>query len=388
MVQGKSVKKYLFILIILGLAMPMISLAGKMDLNGPIVPCGRCCQEYDKNNTNICITPCPGVTPPESANRCTLCDLFVLVQRIIDYIIAALMVFAPIFIILGGIMILISGTKPDQVSLGKKMITNAIIGVIISLLAWTLVNMVFNQLVSKDTEKFPWPWNEIKCEGGGITPGQEENRNICTCGENKMIGSKEYPSGKECLSQCSNYCKQNFSGYIGGDYGCCETKIMQNGCFASSPSGEWCQRPAPSGSDIWILSGIKSEQKGDANASLVNFINCMYAEVMRVYGSTNNLTITSISDDKLCDGTCDPATGVGCSHTKNSCHYGGTNCTGGSSAVDFRANATTCAWLAQTAQYCGGSNAYWINFEGNHLHISLNKGTCGCNEGTTPTPCP
>jgi len=366
-------KKYIIlVLIISGLTLPAISFAG--DLSGPLVPCGT------------------------SANpaACTLCDLFTMIQTLIDFITAGIFILAGIFITAGGLMILLAGANPGNLDLGKKMITNAVIGVIIALLAWTVINMVFNTLVSTEEDRFPAPWNKIECTGGGVVETEESKGDyVCTCGENSKVGSKEFLNGIECSSQCSNYCKTTFGAVAGGDYGCCSDKVMENGCFASPPSGEWCKRPAPSGSDVWILGGINSGQKGDANASLTNFLNCMYREVIRAYGSTNNLTITSISDDGLCSSppTCNPATGAGCAHTVGSCHYGGPStspCFGSSSAVDFRANATTCAWLAQTARYCGGSNAYWINWETNpdHLHVSLNNGTCGCNEGATPNPCP
>lgn len=351
-------KKYLFILIILGLATPLAAMAG--NFSGPLVSCGR-----------------------EGQSMCTLCDLFTMVQTIIDFVSLGITVLVVVFITFGGFMILLAGANPGNLETGKKIITNAVIGVIIALLAWTVINMVFNTFVGK-SDAFPAPWNKIECVGGGVVPDKNK---ICTCGENKMVGNKEYASGTECFSGCTNYCKTTFKSVIGGDYGCCSTEVQKNGCFASPLPGKWCERSAPSSSNVWILSGISSKQKGDANTSLVNFINCMYTEVIRVYGSTNNLTITSISDDKLCDGTCNPTTGVGCSHTKNSCHYGGTKCSGGSSAVDFRANPTTCKWLAQTARFCGGSNA-WINWENDHLHISLNRATCGCNESETPNPCP
>src|SRR4030043_431574 len=142
-------KKQIFIiLIICGLILPFF--ASAQILRGPIVPCGRCCNEYDQSNTNICLRPCPGVTPPESANRCTLCDIFKLAQNIINFILAAIFVIAPIFVIAGGIMMLTSAGEPDKVSRGKKAITSAIIGLIIALLSWVIINVVLNELANSD----------------------------------------------------------------------------------------------------------------------------------------------------------------------------------------------------------------------------------------------
>ena len=350
-------KKYLFILIILGLATPLAAMAG--NFSGPLVPCGR-----------------------EGQSMCTLCDLFTMVQTIIDFVSAGIIVLAVIFITFGGFMILLAGANPGNMETGKKIITNAVIGVIIALLAWTVINVIFNTLVSKDKDRFPAPWNKIECVGGGVMPDK-----ICTCGENKMIGTKEYASGTECFSNCDNYCETTYGNVIGGDYGCCSTKIMENGCFASAPTGEWCKRTAPEGSNKWKIGGpMSTNQFGDANASLVNFINCMYNPLNN---GLPNLIITAISSAVLCNNPdCDTSTS-NCGHAANSCHFGGTNCKGGSSAVDFALinNSYSCTDIARVARFCGDSNA-WINYEVNHVHISLNGGTCGCNEKGESTPCP
>ena len=334
------------------------------DFNGPLVICGR-----------------------EGQADCTLCDIFKMAQKMIDFVIGLLFLIAPVFIGVGGFMILLGGANPGQIDKGKKIITNVIIGIIIALLAWTIINLIFNTLASTDKTKFPGPWNEIECTGGG-TSTLPDTYTICSCGENTLVGSKQYATGGECSSNCVNYCKVKYGSIAGGDKWCCEQKVMENGCFASSPSGTWCARSNPSGSENWILSGIKTAQRGDATESLAGFINCMYQRVKDIYGDYNNLTITSISDDALCSNppSCTPSTGVGCAHTKNSCHYGGASCAGGSNAVDFRATTVTCKFLAEQAQKC--NSTAWINWEGNHLHVSVNRGTCDCNEQGAGNPCP
>lgn len=141
-------KKYIFlVLVVLFLILPFLVKASV--LSEPLVQCGT------KDNS----TPC------------TLCDVFKLVQRIINFISYGLFILAPIFIVYGGIMILLAGAKPSNVETGKNIIKNAIIGVIIALLAWTVINTLFNTLVSEDKSKFPGPWNVINCTGGGVVPG-------------------------------------------------------------------------------------------------------------------------------------------------------------------------------------------------------------------------
>lgn len=311
-------KIFVPILIIIALFLPFSALAG--NLSGPIVPCGRCCEEFSPDG-NQCLRACEGV-PLETAHPCTLCHFFVMIQNIVDFILAAVFVLAPIFILVGGIMILTAGPKPDQVSLGKRIITSAIIGVVIALLSWTLLNeflIALNGFVTVEGRKvgkiFDWPWNEIDCKVKGI-------------GEEEPTGERE---------------------------------------------GEWCQRSAPPGSDRWILNpppgGADERQKGDASPQLASFLNCMYAKI-------SNLRINSISHNILCTNPYCDITTTSCGHTANSCHFGGANCAGESYAVDFDTNVDY-SKINQYAKQC--DSTAWVIWEGSHTHVSVNGGACGCN---------
>lgn len=140
-------KSIILFLIAFGLLMPPIISA--QGLSGPLIACGGAGQD------------------------CTLCDLFKLGQTIFDYIMIAIFIIAPVFLIAGGVMILISGLKPDQLETGKNMITYTIIGIAIALLSWTIVNSTLNMIAGTAGEEakpggFPWPWNRIECTGGGV----------------------------------------------------------------------------------------------------------------------------------------------------------------------------------------------------------------------------
>jgi hypothetical protein len=157
-------RKYLFfVLIILFLVVPFIVFAAEWNWGDPLVICGT------------------STTP-----ACTLCDIFRLAKIIVQFITTGLFVIAPIFIVMGGIRILIGGAKPDEVQSGKKMITNAIIGIVIALVAWVVLNMIFNELAkAPGDEGIPWPWNKITCVGGGVTEGdgglEPQEGEYCAC---------------------------------------------------------------------------------------------------------------------------------------------------------------------------------------------------------------
>ena len=133
--------KILFIILIIGLATPLVTSAF---LDGPIVPCGI------KNSED-----------PKLKEDCDFCHLFELLKNIIQFISELIIIIAPVFIVIGGVVILTAGVKPDQAALGKKIILNALIGVAIALLAWTILSMVFNALIGG--QGFPWPWNQFHC---------------------------------------------------------------------------------------------------------------------------------------------------------------------------------------------------------------------------------
>ena len=130
-------------------------------------------------------------------------------------------------------------------------------------------------------------------------------------------------------------------------------------------------------------TGIKSQvsQCGDASPQLNAFLECITGKV-----GANNVVISSISDGNggvNCytehpDWPQCPSSGGSncCYHAKNSCHYGGTGCSGSSYAVDFSGSQSSASQsdIISAAQSCNG----WAQSEGNHTHASIG-GSCGCN---------
>jgi len=224
-------KSIFFIVIICAFLFPIISFAG--NLKGPLVPCGRCCEKFDVGGE--CIKPCKDVSS-EAAQPCTLCHIFVMLQTIIDFITLGIFIFAPIFIAAGGIWILISADTPDRLNLGKSMIKNAIIGLVIALLAWTMINELLIVLAGSTTVEgkktgtiFKWPWNDIKCEGGGVGDGEEtvSEGQYCVCKTPRyayipgddlstvpVIGEDIKVTGLASYAECSQKCVMgNFKDY-------------------------------------------------------------------------------------------------------------------------------------------------------------------------------
>jgi len=142
--------RILLILLFIGLTLPFIASAF---LSGPIVECGR-----------------------KDQNPCTLCDIFVMAKNIIKFLMDLIIVIAPIFVVIGGIIILTAGIKPDQVALGKKIITSALVGIVIALLAWVVLGTLFNVLAKPAGEDgMPWAWNKIECSVDDTSSNYKSN---------------------------------------------------------------------------------------------------------------------------------------------------------------------------------------------------------------------
>ena len=187
-------KKYIFLVLIIPFVVFPFLVKASI-LNGPLVQCGRTGQA-----------------------ACTLCDIFKLVKTIIDFISYGLFILAPIFIVYGGIMILLAGAKPSNVDTGKSIIRNAIIGVIIALLAWTVINVILNGLV--DQSKFPWPWNKIECTGGGVVEYKYQDSSY-------KCYSTQCSDCVACTSDCidGTDCTSGGTSPTEGEYCACEAPV-------------------------------------------------------------------------------------------------------------------------------------------------------------------
>jgi len=104
------------------------------------------------------IVPCGGPGDP-----CRLCDLFVLFNNIIDFIITCLTpIAASLMLVVGGVYLLMAGGSPAQTSQAKSIITAAVIGLVIVLTSWVFVN-TFLTYVEVATWTGLGSWWEIEC---------------------------------------------------------------------------------------------------------------------------------------------------------------------------------------------------------------------------------
>ena len=88
------------------------------------------------------LVPCGEIGTP-----CQLCHLFQLINNIINWVLFVIVpIIAPIFIVIGGIYLLIARGDPEMFNKGKSVLTATVIGLIIVYTAYVLLSTVLTFL--------------------------------------------------------------------------------------------------------------------------------------------------------------------------------------------------------------------------------------------------
>jgi hypothetical protein len=227
---------------------------------------------------------------------CSLCDLYVLVRKIIDFLLFQLALpIAVVVALIGGILLLVSAGDPKKVEQGKSALTNAVIGIIIAFAAWLLINTVLTTLAFKvPFTSGALPWNEIPvCQapiqapalGGG--PGEGDKWYCVDTNKLDLTGSCSKVDSDACASMggtpwqnrpanCAlleGYCKNDPTGAFGtcNPNANCQQCVAAGGeCTETAPAG--CTgKCAPVGSGPCSVSSLSAGCMGGnaANASQI-----------------------------------------------------------------------------------------------------------------------
>ncbi|MBI2010939.1 MAG: hypothetical protein HYS89_01765 [Candidatus Colwellbacteria bacterium] len=101
-----------------------------------------------------------GLVPCEGT-ECTGDDLLQLGANIFGFMIDAAFILAVLFIMIGGVMMLLGGASPNLLARGKKTITAAVVGLAIVLVAWVLVNTLITAFTDCTGEW--WQFDNLEC---------------------------------------------------------------------------------------------------------------------------------------------------------------------------------------------------------------------------------
>jgi len=97
----------------------------------------------------------------EGAPKCDLCELLHTGQHVLAALVYAGVIASLIFILVGAVTIMISGGNEATFAKGKGTLVSAVVGLIIVLAAWLIVDTILNFLANPSG--FPLPWYRISC---------------------------------------------------------------------------------------------------------------------------------------------------------------------------------------------------------------------------------
>jgi len=117
------------------------------------------------------LVPCGGVTAGNAlgATECGLCDLVTLSQNIINFL---LMLTVPLSVGLfawAGVLYFTSGGNPTNITRAHGIFRSVIIGFVIALSAWLVVQTILHSLVKKNFF-LTGTWNSLTCAPDGERP--------------------------------------------------------------------------------------------------------------------------------------------------------------------------------------------------------------------------
>ena len=121
------------------------------DTGRGLVQCGRSCDVIETTLIN-------------ESKSCEFCDLFVLTNGIIKFILFKIVpTVAVLMLVIGGALFLLAGAKPAYLEQAKGIITSVVIGLLIIFAAWVIVNTMFDKIGVVELGQ-SWHWYNIQCK--------------------------------------------------------------------------------------------------------------------------------------------------------------------------------------------------------------------------------
>ena len=94
-----------------------------------------------------------------SANACDFCDGLIIIQNIVKLLTEVAIPIAFAMIIYGALMLMIAVGSEEKVKKSRGIMTSAVVGLVIALSAWIIVNTILHVLTGQPD----FPWNQISC---------------------------------------------------------------------------------------------------------------------------------------------------------------------------------------------------------------------------------
>lgn len=105
------------------------------------------CTTYNDDTCNI------------SKGGCDFCSAVVVGQNIINYLFEIAIPLGVGMIVYGALRMIANFGNAQYIEAGKKLMTNAVIGITIALASWAIINTIMHLIAGNAS----FPWNTIEC---------------------------------------------------------------------------------------------------------------------------------------------------------------------------------------------------------------------------------
>lgn len=95
---------------------------------------------------------------------CSACNLVSMANRVIDWLVGVLLVVFAVLMVRAGFNLVMSGGNSGALSDAKDTFVNAIIGLLIILSAWLIVDTLMKGLNVQGMTSGPLPWSQVQCQ--------------------------------------------------------------------------------------------------------------------------------------------------------------------------------------------------------------------------------
>ncbi len=114
------------------------------------------------------LVPCGG----KGEHACTACDIFVLIQNIMNLVFEYSFVIAFVLIIIAGFNMMFSNGNSKKIQGAWNSIQNVLIGLVLILGAWVVVNTVL-YFFAPGLPRLQRSWYKFECVSGTVAPSTE-----------------------------------------------------------------------------------------------------------------------------------------------------------------------------------------------------------------------
>lgn len=187
-----------------------------------------------------------------SGTDCGTCNLVLLGNAVIKWVIGFLFIMFAVLMTVAGFKLVTSGGNPAAKDAAKDSFTNAIIGLLIVLSAWLMVDTLIRGLVSSDgVVNGRFFWSEVECTtqtptspGSDIEIGGIEAVRL-TCADNTLSATELRNAGcnlnvcndTACLLRCDNAVKDASGNFVCSSSPDNYYQAMSQACNAPNSAG-------------------------------------------------------------------------------------------------------------------------------------------------------